>query len=150
MKCPVEFAVGTVRSLEVFKPTVQAAALARLCTQMGQSLYAPPSVAGWDWGRSWINSATMLARANVGLALLSDEDEALGRRCDPAKLAARHGFGRPQEAARFLLDLLVPAPFEPSVREPIIKAVMAKAADGDAALRDAARRVLNLPEYQLA
>jgi uncharacterized protein (DUF1800 family) len=150
VKCPVEFTVGTVRSLEVFKPTVQAAALARTCSQMGQSLFAPPSVAGWEWGRSWINSSTMLARANLGLALLSDDDEALGHRCDPAKLAARHGFTRPPEAARFLLDLLIPGPVEAAVRDPIIKAVMARAADGDAALRDAARRILNLPEYQLA
>ena len=85
VKCPVEFAVGTIRSLEVVKPTVQAAALARSCVQMGQSLYAPPSVAGWEWGRAWINSATLLARANLCLALLSDDDEAMGRRCNPAE-----------------------------------------------------------------
>jgi uncharacterized protein (DUF1800 family) len=150
VKCPVEFAVGTIRSLEVFKPTVQAAALARSCVRMGQSLYAPPSVAGWEWGRAWINSATLLARANLCLALLSDEDEALGRRCDPAKLAGHHGFHRPEQAARFLLDLLIPGPVEPAVRDPILKALSAKSADGEAALRDAARRILNLPEYHLA
>jgi uncharacterized protein (DUF1800 family) len=150
VKCPIEFAVGTIRSLEVLKPTVAPAALARSCVQMGQSLYAPPSVAGWDWGRAWINSTTLLARANLALALLSDDDEATGRRCDPAKLAARHGFRRPPEAARFLLDLLVPGAVEPAVRDPILKAVAAKATDDDAALRDAARRILNLPEYQLA
>jgi uncharacterized protein (DUF1800 family) len=150
VKCPVEFAVGAVRSLEVVKPTVQAPALAKACVQMGQSLYAPPSVAGWEWGRAWINSSTLLARANLCLALLSEDDEALGRRCDPAKLARSHGFHSPAEAARFLLDLLMPGPVEPAVREPILKALMARAADGDAALRDAARRILNLPEYQLA
>ena len=142
--------MGTIRSLEVLKPTVQAAALARPCVQMGQSLYAPPSVAGWEWGRAWINSTTLLARANLCLALLSDDDEAMGRRFDPAKLAARHGFHRPAEAAGFLLDLLVAGPLDPAVKRPILKAVMARAADGDAALRDAARRILNLPEYQLA
>jgi len=150
VKCPVEFAVGTVRSLEVLKPTVQAAALARSCVQMGQSLYAPPSVAGWEWGRAWMNSTTLLARANLVLALLSDDDEALGRRCDPARLADRHGFHRPDAAARFLLDLLGPGPIEAVVKDPILKAVAAKSADRDAAVRDAARRILNLPEYQLA
>ncbi len=150
VKCPVEFAVGTVRSLEVLKPTVQAAALAKSCVQMGQGLYAPPSVAGWEWGRAWINSTTLLARANLCLAMLSDDDEAMGRRFDPAKLAGRHGFHRPAEAAGFLLDLLVAVPLDAGVKPPILKAVMARAADGDAALRDAARRILNLPEYQLA
>jgi hypothetical protein len=150
VKSPVEFAIGIVRSLEILKPTVAPAALARSCVQMGQSLYSPPSVAGWDWGRAWINSTTLLARANLALALLSDDDEALGRRCDPAKLAARHGFHRPAEAAEFLLDLLLPGPIEASVRDPIFKALMARSADSGAALRDAARRIVNLPEYQLA
>ncbi len=149
VKSPVEFAVGTVRSLEVLKPTVAPAALAKSCVQMGQGLYAPPSVAGWEWGRAWINSATLLARTNLVLALLGD-DESIGRRLDPAKLAARHGFRKPADAARFLLDLLVPGPLDAAVKDPIIKALLARAADGDAALRDAARRILNLPEYQLA
>ena len=39
VKSPVEFAVGTIRALEILKPTVQAAALAEACGRMGQSLY---------------------------------------------------------------------------------------------------------------
>jgi uncharacterized protein (DUF1800 family) len=150
VKCPVEFAVGTVRALQVLAPTVAPAALARSCVEMGQRLYAPPSVAGWEWGRAWINSTTMLARANLVLALLGGDDEAMGRRLDPAALAARHGFRRPEAAAGFLLDLLVPGPLDPAVKGPILKAAAAGPADGGAALRDAARRILNLPEYQLA
>jgi hypothetical protein len=29
---------------------------------MGQTLFDPPSVFGWDWENSWISSATLLAR----------------------------------------------------------------------------------------
>jgi hypothetical protein len=29
---------------------------------MGQSLFRPPSVAGWDWGEAWMSTATMRAR----------------------------------------------------------------------------------------
>jgi hypothetical protein len=150
VKCPVEFAVGTLRSLEVLKPTVAPAAVARACVQMGQGLFAPPSVAGWDWGQAWINSTTLLARANYILALLSDDDDTMGHRCDPAGVAARHGFHRPVEAAKFLLDLLIAGPLDPSVKDPIQKAVAAQSADPARAVRDAARRILNLPEYQLA
>jgi hypothetical protein len=150
VKCPVEFAIGTIRALEVLKPTVSPAALAKACVQMGQSLYAPPSVAGWEWGRAWINSTTMVARANMVLALLSEEDEAMGGRCEPEKLAARHGFRRPAEAARFLLDLLLPGPLEASVKDPILKAAVSNPSDGMGPVREAARRILNLPEYQLA
>src|SRR5262249_44742734 len=59
VKSPVEFTVGTIRALEVLKPTVGAEALAESCGRMGQNLYAPPSVAGWEGGRSWANSTTM-------------------------------------------------------------------------------------------
>ena len=69
VKSPVEFAVGTIRALEIVNPTVQAAALAEACGRMGQSLFAPPSVAGWDGGPGWINSTAMLARANLALGL---------------------------------------------------------------------------------
>src|SRR4029453_14842452 len=33
---------------------------------MGQILFEPPDVAGWDPGRSWFSAATMVARMNTG------------------------------------------------------------------------------------
>ncbi len=151
VKCPVEFAVGTIRSLEVVKPTVQAGALAKVVRPDGPEPVCPAQrgrlgmgtcldqlgdPAGAGQPRAWPCSRTT-TRPWAGAAI-------------PAKLAGRHGFHRPAEAARFLLDLLLPGPLEPAVRDPILKAPLARAADGDAALRDAARRILNLPEYQLA
>ncbi len=70
---------------------------------MGQTLYAPPSVAGWDGGAAWINSTTMLNRTNLALALLGKDDERLGGRCDAKTLAAKHGV----EPRKFYVDLLV-------------------------------------------
>jgi hypothetical protein len=174
VKSPVEFAVGTIRALEVLNPTVQARALADACTRMGQSLYAPPSVAGWDGGPAWINSTAMLARANLVLGLLSDQNEAFGQRLDPWKLAAKYKLasrdaawdglavrptfsgpagaaGRHRDRATgFLLDLLVQDALEPKAREPIISAASAKAKTDTEAIRDATRLILTAPEYQLA
>ena len=115
VRSPVEFAVGTIRALEILKPTIAAEGAAEACVAMGQSLYAPPSVAGWEGGPAWINSTTMLARANLALRLLSEDDEVLGRRCNPRALAARYGFDRPDQSGAFLLDLLVPDLLEPKV-----------------------------------
>jgi hypothetical protein len=91
----------------------------------------------------------MLARANLALRLVSVEDATPGHRFNPRALAARHGFDRPEAAARFLIDLLIPGPLEPAVRDPILQAA-ADGGDADAGLREAARRILTLPEYQLA
>jgi uncharacterized protein (DUF1800 family) len=149
VKSPVDFAVGTIRALEILKPTVEAASLAEACVRMGQSLYAPPSVAGWEVGPAWINSTTTLARTNLALGLLSDQNEALGRRCNPKALAARNGFVRPEEVGRFFLTLLVAGPLDSKVRDSILKAAAASHPDSELAIRDAVRRILTLPEYQL-
>jgi uncharacterized protein (DUF1800 family) len=150
VKSPVEFTVGTIRALEITNPTVQTSTLAEACQRMGQSLFAPPSVAGWEWGAPWINSTAMLARDNLVLGLLSPQDPALGQRLEPAGLGAKHKFVTRDQKARFLLDLLVQDAFEPRAREPIIQAATAKGTDDDAAMRNALRLVLTAPEYQLA
>jgi uncharacterized protein (DUF1800 family) len=148
VKSPIEFAVGLVRSLEILDPTVQAVALAESCGQMGQSLYAPPSVAGWNDGPSWINSTTLLARANLALGILSDQNQAFGQRLNPAALAARHGFKGRERAAVFFNDLLVQDAFEQAAREPIKKASKSAVSDETAA-SDVVRLILTSPEYQL-
>jgi hypothetical protein len=136
VKSPVEYAVGTVRALEIIKPTVSAEALAEGTASMGQALFAPPSVAGWDGGPSWINTTTTLARTNFALALLGD-DGRLGGRLDPTALAERHGGSG--DVARFYSDLLVQDAFSPVVREGL---------RGSA--EEVAKLVLTAPEYQLA
>jgi hypothetical protein len=137
-----------VRSLEILKPTVSTESLAQACTRMGQALFAPPSVAGWEWGPAWINTTTTVERANLVLGLLSDSDSALGKRLDPRKLAERHGFSDPQELARFYIDLAVQDAFDDSLRDRL--STTAAASDRKAAARETAELVLTAPEYQLA
>ena len=38
---------------------------------MGQNIFFPPSVKGWDGGRSWINTATLFIRQNISCFLLT-------------------------------------------------------------------------------
>jgi uncharacterized protein (DUF1800 family) len=141
VKSPVEFSVGTIRALEVLRPTVQTDALARSCGRMGQSLYAPPSVAGWDGGPAWANSAMMLTRTNFVLALLSADDAGLGRRCDVRRLASGHGVKGLKDTAAFLLDLLVQDGFGPEIRRRV-------SAKSDA--KEIATLIMTSPEYQLS
>jgi hypothetical protein len=60
-KSPIEFALGTLRFMEV--RTVPKDTVAWL-QRMGQIPLAPPSVKGWDGGPAWINTSTLLARFN--------------------------------------------------------------------------------------
>ncbi|MAD80563.1 MAG: hypothetical protein CMJ50_06935 [Planctomycetaceae bacterium] len=59
IKSPVEFVVGAVRDLDAVFPGQE---LAELMAGMGQELFAPPSVKGWDGERDWISSNAWLAR----------------------------------------------------------------------------------------
>src|SRR5207248_6261841 len=84
VKSPVDFALGIVRGLE---GRVGTTALAAELEKLGQSVFYPPTVKGWDGGEAWLNGQTLLFRQNLALALTSTEDVRFGRRCDPAALA---------------------------------------------------------------
>ncbi|MBV8529823.1 MAG: DUF1800 domain-containing protein [Candidatus Eremiobacteraeota bacterium] len=70
VKSPVEFVVGTYRTLGV--PALDESALPALA-QMGQRLFFPPSVAGWPGGQNWLTSGTMIARQNFLTRLLGSQ-----------------------------------------------------------------------------
>jgi uncharacterized protein (DUF1800 family) len=68
VKSPVEFAVGTLRVLPgSFNPLLLPGAL----RQMGQELFNPPNVKGWDGGMDWISTTTLLGRVNFANAVTS-------------------------------------------------------------------------------
>ncbi len=104
IKSPVEFAVGIVRTLEGSAGTLP---LAESLDGLGQVLFAPPSVKGWDGGEAWLNAQTLLGRNNLALAITSGDDVRFGERCDPAALAARHDTATDAKLVDFLLDLFL-------------------------------------------
>lgn len=69
IKSPAELVVGMVRSLNT--PVRDLGVLNDALDLMGQSLFYPPSVKGWDGGRSWINTSTFFVRQNVTNFLLT-------------------------------------------------------------------------------
>lgn len=68
VKSPVVWMIGTFKNLEVSKmPRLLPSMTLRL---MGQDLFAPPSVKGWDGGRTWISTNTLLLRNNLASAMV--------------------------------------------------------------------------------
>ena len=63
IKCPIQFIIQLHKELEIDQPPKGFAQNAQ--QQLGQVLFMPPNVAGWDWGKSWINTNTLLARYNL-------------------------------------------------------------------------------------
>lgn len=90
IKNPVQLTVQSIRSLHT--PARNLSALTSACDLMGQNIFYPPSVKGWDGGRAWINTSTLFVRQNLLIYLLtgrrpdSYEWESDGRQFDPMHL----------------------------------------------------------------
>lgn len=69
IKSPAELVVGAVRALNT--PVRDLGVLNDAMERMGQELFFPPSVKGWEGGRSWINTSTLYIRQNVLVYLLT-------------------------------------------------------------------------------
>ncbi len=118
VKSPVDFALGIVRGLE---GRIGTTALSLTLQELGQNVFYPPSVKGWDGGPAWINGQTLLYRQNLALALTSTEDPRFDSRTDPAVLARKHGKKTDAEVLDFFLSLFlqgdVPADSRSRLRE---------------------------------
>ncbi len=62
-KHPADYIVMALRNLDVEEISYHDGA-AMMMREMGMSLFEPPNVAGWNHGKSWINSGNILGRFN--------------------------------------------------------------------------------------
>lgn len=161
VKSPVEFAIGLIRQLEGRADSIQ---LADLLDPLGQRLFAPPSVKGWDGGPNWLNSTTLLLRHNLCLAVTSTEDRRFYNRCDPARLLAKYDAGKSKAldgAVQFLCELFLQGDISPETRARLrerMKQLETQQYAGywskefifEYQTRALCHLVLTLPEYQLA
>jgi len=127
VKSPTEYVVGAVRQLGVEDPDW--IRLGGAMTVMGQHLFFPPTVAGWNGGSSWINSGTVFTRSDVAAALI-------GGRLGTPNLTP---LGSPEAITTQLLA----RPLAPA-RQAILAQASASSIDG------AIHLVMTLPEYQVA
>ena len=63
IKSPIQYLIELLKQLEISSPPIGFPITAQ--QQLGQVLFMPPNVAGWDWGQAWINTNTLLTRYNL-------------------------------------------------------------------------------------
>jgi uncharacterized protein (DUF1800 family) len=104
VKSPAVFVAGAIRAAG---GGIQIDSWVWLMTQMGQLLFKPPSVAGWDWGPAWLSTDTVLARFKA-ISYLTNEggplfvsDGSTPPRLPPADAVgrARAAVGQPWTSA---------------------------------------------------
>jgi len=154
VKNPVEFAIGTIRMLEA---SIHPRFLVSLLNLMEQTLFNPPTVAGWDWHLSWINTATLLVRYNSTNTIASARGGGRDRAAefDPEFLINRGGASSDTEVVDLFLRLLGPLSVSETTRQTLIDYLNS---DGpfvvnnesiDRKVRGLVHLITSLPEYQL-
>jgi uncharacterized protein (DUF1800 family) len=151
VRSPVELGVGLLRAIGA---TTNLVKLARGLSDLGQALFYPPNVKGWDGGRAWINSATLLGRANLVRQVLIGNDTSFDKAGGSLAAAAeRAGASSPQQTVDWLLDLLLAAPPPAEARATLLR--LAEGADGGPSDRsrrisEVIQTIATLPEFQLS
>jgi uncharacterized protein (DUF1800 family) len=144
VQSPVDLAIGLLRSLE---GTTNAHALAEDLQQNGYGLFYPPNVKGWDGGRSWINSSTILGRANMIARVVRDDKTRFGGgKLD--EYFARTGANKPEQVVDTLASLLVAVPLPKSSRDSLVE-ICGKNSDRARGIGDTIHALAALPEFQL-
>ena len=157
VKAPVDFVLGIVRGLEGMIGTT---ALTQALEQLGQNIFSPPSVKGWDGGRTWLNGQTLLFRQNLALALTSTEDARFGRRTDPAVLARKYDKKTDTDLVDFFLRLFLQSDVPTETRTHLLDyqershklpapVYWTEQDTADHRVRTLCHLVLSLPEFQL-
>lgn len=90
IKSPVDLVIGAVRSIDM--DTVNPRGLYNACRQMGQNLFQPPNVKGWDGDARWITTSTLFSRYNFGKKLVGNA-RSTGATTLAGRIAAAGGDG---------------------------------------------------------
>ncbi len=143
IKSPAEFVLGTMHTLEARANLRESVSV---MAQLGQALFEPPTVEGWKGGRAWINSASMLGRANFAAELTMSKR--YGEIADPAELATRLGWQQPRDAVEYYIELLIArdAPNARAAVEDYLSQATGRLGDR---LRGVVHLLMTLPEFQL-
>lgn len=170
IKSPVQLLVQACRQLE--RPLPPPLVCVQIQRSLGQELFNPPNVKGWDGGAAWINTNTLLNRHNLALMLVTGENSLplnLGRKPKPEQERRLERLKRRARSEGVALERLLPAAAD-SNPETLLSAVERRLINGpltersrkglmdylkaqgrldDQDLRGLLRLALCTPDYQL-
>ena len=95
VKAPVVFLAGALRSAS---QRIERDSWGWLLQGMGQQLFRPPSVAGWEWGTAWLSSNSMHIRFDTANYLLDTPKLRVEDKSTPEGLSPRQAVARAKRA----------------------------------------------------
>jgi uncharacterized protein (DUF1800 family) len=160
IKAPVDYVLGMARALEARIGTQNNALdLTAALETLGQNVFHPPSVKGWDGGQTWLNGQTLLFRQNLALDM-ARRPAGYRQSATAFALAEAHGKKTDADRADFFLRLFLQGDVPEETRKKILDYAAATGKQKVPSYwtaQDAAEHrvislchlVMTLPEYQL-
>ena len=167
IKSPVQWMIGTAKVLETDLP--KSIVLVNSLRQLGQVPFAPPNVKGWDGGKAWISTSTLLLRYNLANFALGHgplhiqplrpggtAGPGMGRDVqtqtppDYTKIAAGPIRNEPENLVAHLCWRVYQARLKPEEQAPFLEFLRSKPAPfSDETLRGLLHLMMSTPQYQL-
>jgi hypothetical protein len=158
IKSPAELAIGTVKSLQITKLDAD---LPNQMARMGQSLFEPMTVKGWDGGEAWVSTDMMMERFNFATRITQEKFDTMQGYITPSALIANNGLKTSEETVNYFLNLLVDNDVPDKARQELANYIstdnsgkpenfLADDRETDAKLRGLVHLIMTLPTFQLA
>ena len=144
VRSPVELGISLLRALEA---TTSMQKLAVEVADLGQKLFYPPNVKGWDGGTAWINSATLLGRTNLIKRVVEDPVTKFGGGTLEAYFD-RLGWTKSRELVDNVAELLVASELSAELRSQLAQQID-NAKTRQKGLQQMLHTLGSLPETQL-
>ena len=174
IKSPVQYIVQTAKLLDAPLPSPVVAQNAM--RQMGQILFAPPNVKGWDAGKTWISTSTLLFRYNFANYLINGDailppgppqrrqggdlgfvrpaqlaEQIRREPIDVSKLAPTELRDKPRELVDRLSARLFQSPPSAKETDTFVQYLEARKPDmSDQTMRGLVHLMMSTPQFQLA
>ena len=145
VRSPIEMAIGMLRTLEATTDTNR---LAARLNQLGHGVLYPPNVKGWDGGRTWINSSTLLGRANLIRDVLVHENSRFGGG-DLNELLAKHQIDSPETLVDWLEETFLAVPLPNTVRRGLVELASGNGGESSERYSRLIHAVSALPEFHI-
>ena len=158
IKSPVEFVIGTMKLLQVEKIDGD---LPAVMARMGQNLFEPPNVKGWDGGMTWIATDTMMERFNFAARISTQKFDAKEGYINPAVLAKQFDSKSAATMVDYFLTRMVDQDVPQSAKKQLLAYVTSSlngeemttlpdAKTLEAKMRGLLHLIMTLPSYQLS
>ena len=160
IKAPVDYVLGMARGLEARMGTQNNTLnLTTVLENLGQNVFHPPSVKGWDGGQTWLNGQTLLFRQNLALDM-ARRPAGYRQPATALVLARAHGKETDDDRAAFFLELFLQGDVDPETRKRVLDYARVAGSQKSPSYwtaEDVAENrvislchlVMTLPEYQL-